>query len=261
MIDAKVIADSVCKTRITTMIVTMPKFLVAQFNTHRAFSRNSASSRAIPSARIRQQVVETPYIPSVFPTAQRGMSGGPPLDDATRAVEAWLAARDAAVEHHKALEAMGVAKEVCNRVVEPWMLTSVLVTSTEWDNFFAQRLPGAGAQHEMGLIAEKMKQVLDKSRPRRLLTGQWHLPFVDDGAVDEPGHRLAQSVARCARVSYQRHERQSDYAEDLRRHDQLRDDKHWSPFEHIAEAMPGDVRCRNFRGWYQYRSLLDGGKQ
>jgi len=263
MIDVKVIADSICKTRITTLAVTMPKFLVAQLNTHRVFSRNSASSRAIPALRVRQQVMEMPYVPSMLPSAQKGMAGGAPLSQgqAEEVMAVWFAARDDAVRHHEMLEASGLAKELCNRVLEPWMLTTVLVTSTEWSNFFNQRLPGHGAQAEMELLAVRMRDSIDASSPRRLLAGHWHLPFCPTVDPANPGQMVKVSAARCARVSYRRHEDVRTFAEDANRHDEMVRLGHWSPFEHIAEAMPGDIPCRNFRGWYQYRALLDGGKR
>lgn len=255
-IEAKVVCDSVCATRITTMVVTLPKFLVAQFNTHRVFSRNSASSRAIPARKLRQQVLENPYIPSTWPSAQKGMAGGEPLKG--RALQSarlqWATAREAALSAHQALEQAGVAKELCNRVLEPWMWTQILVTSTEWDNFFQQRLPGHGAQEEMSRLAMEMKAALDASVPQTLESGEWHLPLTSLSGQEG----LWQSAARCARISYKRQEVETTLAEDKARHDSLVELRHWSPLEHQAKALlDADVSCRNFKGWQQYRGVLD----
>ena len=53
-IKAVIAADSinVKGKRITTFIVTMPRIVLAELNTHRVFSRNSASSRAIPFTKM-----------------------------------------------------------------------------------------------------------------------------------------------------------------------------------------------------------------
>lgn len=253
--------DSIHATRITTLTVTMPKFLVAQFNTHRAFSRNSASSRAIPSRLIRQQVVDNPYIPTTWPTSQRGMAGGPPLDahdDVENAKREWLRARDRAVGHAWNLERQGVAKEIANRLLEPWMWTTVLITATDFQNFFSQRLPGHGAQAEMEIIARKMHDAIESSTPRPLHFGQWHLPFVAEYDPSNPSDDIKRSVARCARVSYLNHGKETTAAEDIARHDSLRDLGHWSPFEHQARAGFASEPCRNFTAWKQYRAIVDG---
>lgn len=239
------------------MVVTMPRFLVAQLNTHRAFSRNSASSRAIPSRLLRSQAVDSPFIPTAWPRNQAGMKGGDPVDErkALQARLIWLQGRNAAVEAHSQLEALGVAKEVCNRVLEPYQWTQVLITATDWDGFFAQRLPGHGAQGEMEQVAEAMYLALENSTPDLLHPGDWHLPFADDTDL---GVAKWQSVARCARVSYGRQQEQKTVEEDRQRFDALRHSGHWSPFEHAAMALMIPKRCRNFRGWRQLRDEVEG---
>jgi hypothetical protein len=82
MYDVKVLADSIYglssgqTARITTMQVTFPRFILAEINTHRAFSRNSASSRAIPTEKIIEQVVTNPFIPETFNRRVKGMGVG-----------------------------------------------------------------------------------------------------------------------------------------------------------------------------------------
>ena len=257
-ISAAVIADSICCNRITTMRLTMPKWLVAQFNTHRAFSRNSASSRAIPTSRVRELVQQDPFIPEEWPTAQKGMLGGPPLgpEEALAARSEWIQARDDAVAAHEMLDRMGVAKEVTNRLVEPFMWTSVIVTATDYRGFFKQRLPGHGAQGEMQQLALAMHRAMQASVPQLLHPGEWHLPFAqDDLPTDE---RICQSVARCARVSYRREALKTDVQADRERHDMLIKEGHWSPLEHQARALPIATPCRNFVGWLQYRQIAEG---
>jgi thymidylate synthase ThyX len=254
---AEVIADSICITRITTLELTMPKWLVAQLNTHRCFSRNSASSRAIPLKKLRAQVLENPYVPSTWPRNQKGMQGGEALDasHAGASERAWRQALSDACKHHEWLEHLGVHKEIANRLLEPFMWTKVLVTSTEWENFFKLRLPGAGAQHEMGRLALAMQQAIYASEPAILRPGDWHLPFTQSRTATTM--TLAQSVARAARVSYMNHGKQSSYSQDYDLSKRLHDDGHWSPFEHQAVAMETDESCANFRGWKQYRTVIE----
>ena len=257
-IDAVVLRDSMCSTRITTMLVTMPKFLVAQFNTHRAFSRNSASSRAIPMAKVREQVRREPYIPTEWPSAQKGMLGGPPLrgKNAEAAAFEWMTVREEALAAHAQMERVGVAKEIANRLLEPFMWTQVIVTATDWEGFFQQRLPGHGAQGEMQQVALRMQQALHASMPGLLHPGQWHLPLADDFLTDEQA--LWQSAARCARVSYKRQAVETTIEQDKERHDMLITEGHWSPLEHQAMALITPKRERNFTGWRQYRAVKDG---
>jgi thymidylate synthase ThyX len=254
---AEVIADSICITRITTLELTMPKWLVAQLNTHRCFSRNSASSRAIPLKKLRAQVLENPYVPSTWPRNQKGMQGGEALDasHAGASERAWRQALSDACKHHEWLEHLGVHKEIANRLLEPFMWTKVLVTSTEWENFFKLRLAGAGAQHEMGRLALAMQQAIYSSEPAILHPGDWHLPFTQSTTATTM--TLAQSVARAARVSYMNHGKQSSYSQDYDLSKRLHDDGHWSPFEHQAVAMETDESCANFRGWKQYRTVIE----
>jgi len=242
------------------MELTMPKWLVAQLNTHRCFSRNSASSRAIPLRKMREQVLDNPYIPSAFPANQKGMEGGEPLTgiEARIATEAWeMSLRDAAFQH-EVLEKLGVHKEVANRLLEPFMWTKVVLTGTDWGNFFALRLPGAGAQHEMGKLAVAMKEAMVASDPKRLHPGQWHLPYAEtSNDVLFDSDAMARSVARCARVSYMNHGKDTTIEQDHGLVERLRESGHWSPFEHQAKAMDCEARSRNFRGWHQYRQMID----
>jgi thymidylate synthase ThyX len=256
-IDAVVLKDSMCCTRITTMMVTMPKFLVAQLNTHRAFSRNSASSRAIPMGKVREQVRREPYIPTDWPSAQKGMLGGPSLrgEDAESAAWEWMTVREEALAAHVQMERIGVAKEIANRLLEPFMWTQIIITATDWAGFFEQRLPGNGAQGEMAQVALAMHQALHASMPGLLHPGEWHLPLAEEGLGVK--NALAQSAARCARVSYKRQGVETTIEQDRERHDMLIKEGHWSPLEHQAQAMLYPDRVRNFHGWRQYRDLVE----
>ena len=151
MIQAQVIADSVWKgKRLTSLQLVLPRFILAQLNTHRAFSRSTASSRAIPTAKLIEMVESDPVVPLHWGRNQPGMQAECELSDDLRfqAGDEWMDARDAAVASAKTLAGMGVHKQVVNRILEPFMWAHTIVTATEWDNFFALRLDDA-AQPEI----------------------------------------------------------------------------------------------------------------
>lgn len=144
-ISATIVADSKDKNsnRITSVLVTFPRFILAELNTHRMFSRNSASSRAIPFEKMLQSVMDNPFIPIAWQKDHKGMQG---TEYITGEVEKSLVinhlrARDYAVLYAKANAGFGATKQLCNRLLEPFMWHTVLITATEWENFFALRCP------------------------------------------------------------------------------------------------------------------------
>lgn len=267
--NAKVIADSVSLDgiRLTTLEVTLHRFVLAEFNTHRVFSRNSASSRAIPLRKTIERVLDDPAVPLVFPAEKPGMQGGEPLDTnaAADALDIWHTASLDAIRHARRMQDLGVHKSVVNRILEPFLWHTIIVTSTEWDNFFAQRCSPL-AQPELRAAADLMRAALNTSTPKRVDFGEWHLPFIhEDDLTDcrragiDPCHV---SVARCARVSYLTHDGVRDVREDEALYQRLvtAEPPHWSPLEHVAtpikvpqaHLMPG-----NLYGWAQLRHLND----
>lgn len=145
-IEAQIVADSVCPRgeRITTFLLTYPRFIHSEIMTHRMFSRNSASSRAIPFAKMIESVTEDPFIPIAFQKDHKGMQGTEYVTDPTEKhfVElAWLDGRNKATAAAEYLSRYGVTKQLCNRILEPFLWHTTLVTATEWDNFFELRCP------------------------------------------------------------------------------------------------------------------------
>lgn len=298
--DAKVLADSASPAghRLTTLEATFPRFVLAEFNTHRVFSRNSASSRAIPIAKQLRRVLEEPFVPVEFGSNQPGMQAGPPLQGAKReaAEREWLGARDDAVrrvlgliaapeeigagddlsERLAAVEAairdkavpaewLNVHKQVANRLLEPFMWHTVIVTATEWDNFFNLRCH-ADAQPEIRLTAERMRAARAGSEPQEVGPDGWHLPLIrpEDREEGVPVEDLVKvSVGRCARVSYLTHDGRRDLGADLDLYQRLAESGHMSPLEHPAQPL-GEAELRegewsgNFRGWRPYRKLVPG---
>ena len=261
MISATIRAHSIgpAEVPIATLELNMPRFLLAQFNTHRIFSRNAASSRAIPVQKMIDKVRADPFTPRKWGTAQKGMVAGAELSEEARirALDAWESARDAALFHADRLCRLNVAKEVVNRLLEPFSWVKVLVTATDWDNFFNLRL-SHDAQPEMQELAQCMRNALQCSSPRRLKYGEWHLPFGDhvpNPASDDEA--LLVCAARCARISYETHDGHFSVLADLALADRLLEDGHLSPFEHCASATSlRDVYHANLRGWVSFRTWL-----
>lgn len=262
MIGATVVADSLSPAgvRLTTLDVTMHRFVLAEFNTHRVFSRNSASSRAIPLWKRTAAVLDDPALPIEVGREQKGMQAGELIegDDLVAVEQAirWGAKQMVALADE--LASYGVHKQTAARYLEPFLMHRVLISSTEWDGFFEQRM-GPKPQPEMRLVAEAMLDALTTSTPVQFEPGQWHLPLVTAEEAAELGVVNAQrvAVARCARISYLTHDRR-DAGADLALWDRLLEGGHWSPFEHVATPANEFARpAGNFRGWHQLRHHHD----
>jgi len=342
MIEAKIVADSLNpqRDRLTTFIVTFPRIILSEFNTHRMFSRNSASSRAIPFEKMVKSVEENPFIPIAWQKHHTGMQGTEywTEENIIRYLEdSWIESMHKSLQSAKLLTSKGVTKQLVNRLLEPFMWHTVIITSSEFNNFFDLRCPnydgfkskkeflkanpelvkvanpenkywltlnkGQSEIHIMAL-AELMYDAYNESIPKQLQAGEWHIPFSDN--IDENNlkevlkkmsiqNELGESIigagsrairkiatARCARVSYTvvgEESKEPNYENDIKLHDRLAESSHWSPFEHCAKAMSdteysnfvkGDTSkakqgsdiygwCNNFKGFIQYRYLIENG--
>lgn len=273
--EVKIIADSLAPSgkRLTTLTATYPRFIHAEVMTHRAFERNAASSRAIPWAKMRQNIIDNPVVPLVFGSEQKGMQTGGEVEDRNEAEACWLAARNDAIRYADELHQTGVHKSLVNRIVEPWMWITTIVTATEWNNFFRQRCH-PDAEIHFQKIAGMIREAMKESEPVKLKAYEWHLPFIDSydreyrDTEGRPYDLRQVSTARVARVSYLTHDNIRSIPKDLELFDRLVNGSgfgHWSPHGHVAEAMPHqcesefgwidgkDFRSGPFLGWKQYR--------
>jgi hypothetical protein len=261
---ACVIADSLSPAgiRLTTIEIELHRYMLPELNTHRSFSRNSASSRAIPVSRTLARLADTPAIPVRWPAEKKGMQGGDNIDEPAKARQIWLDARDAAVHHAEQLLQLGVHKSVVNRLLEPYMTHTVIVSATDWDGFWHQRCSPL-AQDDIRVAAEAMRAAYDASEPRTCPYGRYHLPYIQEDEFRWTGWGALPhiSAARCARVSYLTHDGRRDQRADLDLFRRLidADPPHASPLEHVAiPARPGQSVHGNFRGWRQLRHILLG---
>lgn len=300
-------------TRIDTLELKYPRFIHSEFMTHRLFSRNASSSRAIPVKKILDSLDAQKAMPIHWGKNQKGMQAeeelntpvdvvnfvtGPSKDSwqmfesRVSPVEAWdNIARKSMRAAVNFIEA-GYHKQIVNRILEPYSFIKVIVTATEWDNFFELRLH-PDAQPEIQELARMMKAELDETFPKELDPGSWHVPYYHDGfwepspdnrEVDLHGNDIATALgissARCARVSYRLHDGNETTVEaDLGLAKMLRESKHMSPFEHQATPMglaaiaideemnisfddgvthfdhQGRYWSGNFRNWVQHRQM------
>jgi hypothetical protein len=288
-ISAKVIADSVSPQgiRLTTMQITLHRFCLSEFNTHRMFSRNFRSSRAVPVKKMIGEVRANPAMPVVWLKNKPGMQGGEIMsfDDQESCRVAWLRGSERAADIAELLADIGLHKQWASRGIEPYLYVHGVVTATDYANFYALRRH-EDAQPEMKVLADAMWEAQQASTPELLQTGQWHLPYITAAdyaetqtdldemlATGEDGlsKRVKVSVARCARVSYLTHDNRSpSVAEDLKLYDRLVGSipLHASPAEH--QATPDTAWCDddtvwkwknphlhgNLNGWISHRKTL-----
>jgi hypothetical protein len=204
-ISAKIIADSCSSSspsRLTTFEITYPRFIHSEFLTHRLFSRNAASSRAIPVKAMLEQVRSNPAMPIHWGANQSGMQAkdecnntvylkevlaweAQPDADLFEVVDlsysredAWFVAAEAVADIAESFSKAGYHKQIVNRLLEPFQIMKTVVTATEFDNFFYLRCH-ADAQPEIKALAECMYQALQQSTAEVLKPGEWHVPYVN----------------------------------------------------------------------------------
>lgn len=262
-ITAEVIEDteSTAGARISTLQLRYPRFIHSEFMTHRVFSRNASSSRAIPYLALTANA-EDMFIPK-FRKNKPGMQPGDFLNESDQDLAAaiWKDMANYVTKWSSILADKGglnIHKQWVNRPTEWFGHINVVVTSTEWDNFFSLRIHD-DAQDEIHELADQMHIALLASVPRK---SQMHLPYVQDPEREDVPVGLCKllSAARCARTSYMTHERKlPDTKEDLKLAKKLYEGApHLSPFEHAADASQDpNGRFANFTGWYSTRYVME----
>ena len=296
MITAKILADSINPNgvRITTMEVEYPRFIHAEFMTHRMFSRNSASSRAIPVSKVIEQVKNKPAEPVHWGKNQAGMQAKEELQGITKIAvrDSWLVAAQEMASRANVMNQAGLHKQVVNRLLEPFQTIKGVVTATEWNNFWYLR-DHEDAQPEIQKLARVMKGAYDYSKPVRLDYGMWHLPYVttlicenEDGSKEQKyfaddvcqitlDQAIKISCSSCAQVSYRKLDTSLEKAEDIYKKLVESEPVHASAFEHVAlcaqmfsevdwiynegwthRDFENQFWSANFRDWIQYRQLI-----
>lgn len=292
-ISAKVIKDSISPQgiRITTLELEYPRIIHAEMLTHRVFSRNSASSRAIPVSKVIELVESNPAMPVHWGKNQAGMQAKEELDELNKEAvrQLWLEAAKQAVSIAKVMADIGAHKQVVNRILEAFQHMKVVVTSTEWANWDWLR-DHPDADPTIHALAKEIKKARSASVPFPLKYGEWHLPYVDTGLskldgsqiyYDENHNQIELEQARmisascCAQTSYRKQDGSLEKAEDIFKKLVESEPCHASPVEHQATPIEysdiameifqegvthrdknWDLWSANFRGWVQFRQLI-----
>ena len=259
---ARVLLDSVSPTgvRLTTLEVTFPRFVLSEFNTHRAFlgirralgqfRRQSCSSASRP---IRS-------LPLEWGRNKAGMSASEMLvgDEAEEAKRIWLHARDDAVAHARQLLELRVHKQELNRLLEPFLWHTVIVTATRVGKLLRAALRAERAAGDSrgcaSRCARRSMPAVRARRARRMACAAGARRRASDLDIET---RKRISAARCARVSYLTHDGKRENQKDLELYERLRADRHLSPFEHVATPAEDSEFHANFRGWLQMRREID----
>lgn len=288
MIHVKIIADSISAyygTRITTFELEYHRYIHAEFMTHREFSRNAASSRAIPVARMLELVREEPVVPVHLGKNKSGMQATELVDNPEEVLCVWRELAKTTANFVEKLNELGLHKQVANRPLEAFQRIKTVMTTTNTANWYWLR-NHSDAQPEIWKLAELMQEAQDASTPVILYKDQWHMPYVEQEFAwgqqtfkDETGASIALDKAKmissscCAQISYRKNDPSLEKAETI--FQRLIESKpcHASPTEHQAtpvgpydtletEGITHMLRNRtlcsgNFRNWIQHRQLID----
>lgn len=261
MIKAEVLKDSINKhtnSRVVTFLVTFHRFILPEVLTHRVFSRNTSSSRAIPAIKTISNVWKNPAIPIRFGKAKKGMQDAGSLSNTYSflCTQLWLLARIPAIVIAWLLLKCGLHKQIANRVLEPWVWTTMVITSTEWENWYSLRYH-KDAQPEIQELAKVMLEAHQKSEPQVLDVNEWHLPFIKPEEKTLPiDVQIKKSVARCARTSYVNFYGKDSEADDLRLFNELQKSRHFSPFDHPCLVQLENKFYGNLKGFKPYRKYI-----
>ena len=217
--NCEILADSLSPQgeRLTTFKLTYPRIVHAELMTHRMFSRNAASSRAVPVKKMIESIKNNMFTPLAIQKAHKGMQGSDYFEgiELEQATQLWVESAELALQQAEKMEKFGITKQIINRILEPYQYYQVLVTSTEWENFFELRCPeyvdSAGVKYRskkdykkswgyvvdhvdqlewlnknksqadihIQAIAELMYDKINLSIPKVLKHGEYHLPFIE----------------------------------------------------------------------------------
>lgn len=261
---------------LSTFIFKLPRSIWAEVLTHRVFSRNSASSRAIPIEKMIKFVINEPFVPIYWGQNQKGMQAKKEISKFKQflAKKVWNTAKWSAISLSWLGFKIGIHKQIINRLLEPFMYHTVLVSSTEWSNFLALRDHPDAEPHIQYLAKLLRKELNRKDNIQYLNNGEYHLPFISQSdfyAIKSFHTIVKKSIACCASVSYKTVD---DFDMTPERAEIIYDKLissipiHASPTEHIAYAdryvnneWSNSKLHGNFVGFCQFRKQLNGENQ
>lgn len=296
-ISAKILAHSISPQgkQIATFELEYPRFIHSELMTHHMFAVNASSSRAIPVSKVIERVKSDPAMPIHWGKNKPGMSASEEVEYKEIAKQNWVASANSAAYYAKLFSEIDLHKQVTNRILEPYQWMKVVLTATEFANFFWLRI-AEDAQPEICELATKMKQALCDSEPTILEIGEWHLPYIDlyrsdcggildyidpvEGTVLGLEEAKMISMARCAAVSYRTENIGIERAHDIYKKLFSGQRVHASPASHQATPIVecksmneifeqvfnqkgithvdqyGSLWSGNLNGWIQLRQLI-----
>ena len=296
-ISAKIVGDSISQgKRITTFELEYPRFIHSELMTHRVFSRNAMSSRAVPIEKMIEQVAKEPAMPIHWGKNQAGMQAKEEVsgedkygNDRKELLKArWHESAKFQASFAQEFSDHALHKQVVNRILEPFQTMKTVLTSTEFENFFWLR-NHEDAQPEIKKLAEEMLKAQEESKPIPLIPGEWHLPYYGEhGALfgsfsdEELEQAKAISASCCAQVSYRKLDDSLEKALNVYKRLVESEPVHASPFEHQATPMKimncdyytdaiwealsqegathmdkdQNIWSGNFCGWAQHRQMI-----
>lgn len=295
---AIILKDSINKQgdRLTTFRLTYPRIILAELNTHRVYSKNTSSSRAIPVKDNIERIRNDPFIPGQWVKNARGMFSLDYIDNNLEEImRLWLEANYIMGDIGKNLAEYELHKQYANRLLEPFMYVDTILTGTDFNNFFYLRT-AEDAQPEIQELANCMYEVYSESTPDLLYYGEWHVPYIDtirendsltysinDQIIDiDTAIKIA--ISCCGQVSYRKLNTTIEKALEIYAKFMNNSRLHASPLEHVATPFSdleyesrikvrdllqvelGDnissfdlekiLYKRNFKGWTQFRALI-----
>lgn len=268
---------------ITTWELEYPRIIHGEFMTHRRFSRNAASSRAIPITKVLEQVANNPATPVHWGKNQPGMQAKEQLTGLKLGITqaAWLLAAKASSAAAWVMHKMGAHKQVANRVLEAYQFMKVVMTTTDINNWYWLR-DHEDADPTIHELARCMREADTQVTALTLDAGEWHMPYYrggywDAGCEESLEDALKISSSCCAQASFRTLDTSLEKAR--RVYQRLVDSEpvHASPFEHQATPITqtdnrldvaywqqgithvdrdGIFWSGNFKGWVQHRQLI-----
>lgn len=273
MTSATILKDSINSfgNRVTTFRLTYTRYILAELNTFRMASKNTASSRAIPVTKNIERIRENPFVPTEWGKNRPGMSANELINEnlINEAKKTWIKASQLNCAVAEKLNSLNIHKQIVNRVLEPYSTVDTILTATDFDNFFKLRIDKQ-ADPEIHRLARLMYEEYSNSKPELLLTNQWHLPYIDCDYSDVNNKRyfvdnteidletaIKVSVSCCAQVSYRKLDTSVDKALDIFEKLRLFDSEsipHSSPTEHQCKPFSNkeyEVRMNAYNMMYE----------
>jgi hypothetical protein len=300
--EVELVADSKGETnnkRITTFVLTYPRMVHAELMTHRVFSRNAMSSRAVPVNKMIEHINSRPAMPIHWGKNQPGMQANEEHDAPVKIdlswlmnasdietdepvdfsytlnkYEAWEEAKNFAVSVAQGFADAGYHKQIVNRILEPFQFIRTVVTATEWDNWYWLR-DHSDAQPEIKHLAAMMLELHNQSEPVSLAEEEWHVPFyqngvwsahyTDDDGVEHDKHNttledaLKISSSCSAQASFRKADDSIEKGRNIYQRLVEADPVHASPFEHQAKPMNDGVYSKIGDPWPVGATHVDAG--